>query len=157
VQRSTARLNRSSRLALAALAALTLAGPARAALGEPERSVENDRLALRTERQPAATRAGATVHELRGPGITVREYVDASGIVFAVAWSGMAAPDLPLLLGAYHGEYRAAAARREVVRGPRRVESAGVVVETWGHARNLHGRAWAPDLVPPGVSLDDVD
>jgi hypothetical protein len=76
--------------------------------------------------------------------------------VFAVAWSGGAAPDLPTLLGAFHDEYRAAASVRPALRGPRRVETARIVVETWGHQRDLHGRAWIPSLVPAGVTLDDL-
>ncbi len=139
-------------LALAAAAA-----PARAALGESERSLERDRAALHMERRPAALKAGATVHELRGPTLSVREYVDAAGTVFAVAWSGIAPPDLSLLLGAYHGAYRAAAARTKAVRGPRRVETPEIVVETWGHGRSRHGRAWVPALVPPGANVDDVE
>lgn len=136
--------------------ALAAAAPrARAALGESEASVARDRQALAMQRQPVRTQAGMTVHELRGPTQTVREFVDPSGTVFAVAWSGVAPPDLPRLLGAYHQEYRAAAARR-AARGPRRVESANLVVETWGHGRGLHGRAWIPSLVPAGANLDDV-
>lgn len=139
-----------------ALGVLGVGRPARAALGEPEASVDRDRRALAMDRQPPGdARAGVKVHELRGPTQTVREFADPNGTVFAVAWSGIAPPDLPRLLGAYHAEYRAAA-RRRAVRGPRRVESAHVVVETWGHGRALHGRAWIPSLVPPGASLDDV-
>ena len=139
-----------------ALALLGFGAPARATLGEAEGSVDRDREALAMDRRPARARAGVTVHELRGPTTTVREYVAPSGTVFAVAWSGVARPDLSRLLGAYHDEYRAAESRPTAARGPRRVESARTVVETWGHARDLHGRAWVPSLVPPGVSLDDV-
>jgi hypothetical protein len=143
--------------ALLALALVGAAGPARAALGEPESSVDRDRQALRMQRQGARAQAGGvTVHELRGPAQAVREFADASGTVFAVAWNGSAAPDLPNLLGSYYGEYRAAASRRTTARGPRRVEAGRVVVESWGHGRDLHGRAWVPALVPQGASLDDV-
>jgi hypothetical protein len=127
----------------------------RAVLGENETSIGRDRVALAMERQPARAHAAMTVHELRKATQTVREFVDRSGTVFAVAWSGIAPPDLPRLLGAYHQEYRAAAAKR-AARGPRRVESAHVVVETWGHGRALQGRAWIPSLVPAGANLDDV-
>lgn len=141
---------------VALLALVATASPARAALGEPEASVARDREALRMELRPPASQAGATVHELRAPGATVRQFVSPSGTVFAVAWSGGEAPDLPTLLGAYHDEYRAAAAVRPALRGPRRVETARIVVETWGRQRDLHGRAWIPSLVPAGVTLDDV-
>lgn len=139
-----------------ALAVLGAGLPARAALGEPEASVDRDRRALSMEREAPKVTAGVAVHELRKPTQRVREFVDPSGTVFAVAWSGGAPPDLPRLLGAYHAEYRAAAAQRTRVRGPRRVESEHVIVETWGHGRALHGRAWLPALVPPGANLDDV-
>jgi hypothetical protein len=138
------------------LAVLGAGLPARAALGEPVASVDRDRQALSMERQAPKVKAGVAVHELRKPTQTVREFADASGTVFAVAWSGGAPPDLPRLLGAYHAEYRAAAARRTGARGPRRVQSEHVIVETWGHGRALHGRAWLPALVPSGANLDDV-
>jgi hypothetical protein len=147
-----------SRIASAALALALLAagGPARATLGEPEASVDGDGRALAMDRQPPVVRGATAVHELRAPTCSVREFVSPSGTVYAVAWSGLARPDLGALLGAYHAEYRAAAAAAAPVRGPRRVEAQNVVVETWGHARSLHGRAWVPALVPAGVSLDDV-
>jgi hypothetical protein len=31
-----------------------------------------------------------------------------------------------------------------------------VVVEKWGHMRNLQGRAYAPALMPQGVSVDEI-
>ncbi len=138
------------------VALVAAAGPARAALGEPESTVDRDRAALALERRAAKVQAGMKVHELRGPTQAVREFADPSGTVFAVAWNGIAPPDLPLLLGRYYAEYRSAASGPRAARGPRRVESDGVVVETWGHGRDLHGRAWAPSLVPQGASLDDV-
>ncbi len=148
------RRDRVVGLALA-LAFLVAGLPARAALGEPETSVDRDRAALAMQRLPAKAQAGVVVHELRKPTQSVREFVDPSGTVFAVAWSGGAPPDLPKLLGAYYAEYRAAAGR-PAPRAPRRVESANVIVETWGHGRALHGRAWLPALVPSGANLDDV-
>ncbi len=140
-----------------AMAILGGAGPARAALGEPDASVARDGQALAMQREaPRARGDGVTVHELRGSTQAVREFADPSGTVFAVAWNGSAAPDLPKLLGAYYGEYRSAASRPVTVRGPRRVEAGRVVVEFWGHGRDLHGRAWIPTLVPHGATLDDV-
>jgi hypothetical protein len=141
----------------ALLAALLLAGPpARATLGEAEATVERDRQSLAMDREPATTRGGVTVHELKSSTVSVREFLTPSGVVFAVAWSGLTRPDLAPLLGTYQPEYRAAATHGPPGRGPRRVEAARVVVETWGHARNLHGRAWLPALLPAGVKLDDL-
>jgi len=145
-----------ARSLLPVLGALLLAGPARAALGEAESSVARDGEALGMARQPAAARAGAAVHELSSPTVSVREFLTPAGTVFAVAWSGVTHPDLAVLLGAYHAEYRAAAAGPRTGRGPRHLEAGRVVVETWGHARALHGLAYLPALLPAGVTLDDL-
>jgi len=119
--------------------------------------VARDRDALAMARQPASARGSVTVHELRSSTVAVREFVSPSGTVFAVAWSGLTRPDLGPLLGSYYDEYRTAASRGPPTgRRPRRVETARMVVETWGHARGLHGRAYLPALVPAGATLDDV-
>lgn len=151
-------MSSTARFITVAIALLVPSAPAWATLGEPEASVARDREALSMKGRPATARGGVAVHEMRGPTVTVREFVAPSGTVFAVAWSGLTRPPLAALLGAYHDEYQAAAAGGPTPRGrrPRRVESARIVVETWGHARSLHGRAWVPALVPPGASLDDV-
>jgi len=144
-------------LPAALLVALLVAGPpARATLGEAEATVDRDRQALAMDREPVSIRGGVTVHELRTSTVSVREFLTPSGVVFAVAWSGMTRPDLAPLLGAYHAEYRAAAQHGPAGRGPRHIDAARVIVETWGHARSLHGRAWLPALLPAGVKLDDL-
>ncbi|HSM91680.1 MAG TPA: DUF2844 domain-containing protein [Anaeromyxobacteraceae bacterium] len=146
---------RACSLALA-LALLARAGPAAATLGEGEPSVDRDRQALGMARAAPAARGRLTLHELASPTVTVREFADASGTVFAIAWSGIARPDLAQLLGSYFDEWRRAAVRSPGPRRPRRVETARVVVETWGHARALHGRAWIPALLPAEASLDEI-
>src|SRR6266540_2269840 len=86
------------------------------------------------------------------------EFVGPSGVVFAVAWGGVSRPDLSVLLGSYAAPYRRAVAQSGPTRRrSRRVQSGGAVVETWGHMRALHGRAWVPALIPPGVTLDEID
>ncbi len=101
---------------------------------------------------------GYTVQEIYSPSNTVREYVSPAGIVFGIAWNGLVYPDITQLLGAYTGEYRKALQQTLHQKGSRRlrVKSAGVVVEQWGHMRDLRGRAYAPALIPPGVSIDEI-
>ena len=48
------------------------------------------------------------VHEISTARMTVREYVNADGTIFAVTWKGWSEPDLDQLLGPY-----AKAVRRE--------------------------------------------
>ncbi|MBT1074305.1 DUF2844 domain-containing protein [Geobacter grbiciae] len=129
-----------------------------AALGEPAASVAVDRKALSATQRAATTRRGYTVQELVTGGNTVREYITPSGIVFAVAWNGVSHPDLTPLLGTYITEYKQALRQAPRQRGLRRsqVKAARVIVEKWGHMRNLQGRAYVPALIPEGVSSDDV-
>lgn len=141
-----------------ALALALAAPPARATLGEPEASVDRDRRALAAAARGTEDRGAYRVHDMQKGGTTVREFVSADGIVFAVAWNGIAHPDLRPLLGAYHAEYRDEARQSPDVKGrrSRRVAAENVVVERWGHPRDLHGRAYLPALLPPGVAIDEL-
>jgi hypothetical protein len=134
------------------------AGPARAALGDDEASVSRDGRALVARWQGATERGSYRVHELLKGGTTIREFVSRDGVVFAVAWSGLANPELDALLGTYAGEYQAAAQTTPKVNGRRggRVAADHVVVDRWGHMRDLHGRAYLPDLLPAGVTVDEL-
>ena len=95
---------------------------------------------------------GYTVHEIQSPtGTSVREFVGADGIVFAVAWQGPFVPSLRQLLGSYFPTLVQAARAQ----GPHRaglrtllVHTPELVVETGGHMRALFGRAYIPDRVP---------
>jgi hypothetical protein len=134
------------------------ASRATAALGEAEASIASDQAALAAARAQGTARAGFRVVRLVSPAHTVREYVSASGTVFAIAWEGVSHPDLGVILGAYAPPVQRALARRPARTGrrARHVEGGGAVVETWGHQRALRGRAWVPALVPAGVSVDEI-
>lgn len=152
-------MNRPARILLA-LAAVAAATPALAGLGEPASSIAGDEAKLAAARRLRAAQATPThrVEELVSEGRTVREYVSPDGVVFAVCWEGVSHPDLAAILGSYTGPVRSAiGAQGAPPRGrARRVEADGAVVETWGHMRDVHGRAWVPALVPAGVSLDEI-
>jgi hypothetical protein len=136
----------------------THAGPAFATLGEGADSVAKDRKALSASKRATTTRANYTVQEVVSDAVTVREYLSPDGVVFAVAWNGLTPPDLTTLLGSYTREYQDAKQKTAHQHGHRRsqVKSANIVVETWGHMRNLQGRAYVPALVPGGVNLEDI-
>jgi Protein of unknown function (DUF2844) len=130
-----------------------------AALGESTDSVKADREALSTVRNAVTVRNGYAVHEIESDSTAVREYVSPSGIIFAIAWNGLVHPELTHLLGSYASEYQRALKQtpRQPDRRRLQVKSDGVVVEKWGHMRNLQGRAYVPALIPPGVSVDEIE
>jgi hypothetical protein len=132
---------------------------ARATLGEGAASVTRDRTALSAAKKATTSHASYTVQEVASDATTVREYLNLSGVVFAVAWNGMVHPDLTTLLGSYATEYRNAKRQAARQHGQKRlrVEARRVIVETWGHMRNLRGRAYLPALLPEGVSVDEIN
>lgn len=129
-----------------------------AALGEKADSIAADSKALLAVQRSTTLRSGYTVQVVESDANTVREYIAPSGIVFGIAWNGMTHPDVSQLLGSYAGEY--AQALKESPRHPgsrrRQVKTGRLVVEKWGHMRNLQGRAYDPNLLPPGVTSEDI-
>jgi hypothetical protein len=137
---------------------VTAAQYAQAALGEFVDSVESDRESLTAVRGAMTAHRDYTVHEIKTGSTVIREYVSASGLVFAIAWKGLVHPDLTELLGSYAGEYQEALRQTPRQQGRRQlqVKTNRVVVQKWGHIRDMKGRAYAPDLIPPGVSIDAI-
>jgi hypothetical protein len=143
---------------LPALLILPAVQPAQATLGETAGSVDSDIKNLSAVRGGETIANSYAVHEYKYDETAVREYVSTSGIVFAIAWNGFTHPDLALLLGPYLGEYEEAL-RQGAGTGDRsrlEVKTKGVVVQKWGYMRNLQGRVFAPELIPPRVTVDEI-
>ena len=141
------------------LALIILLGQqAQATLGESADSVEANKKALSAVHSATRTSSKYTVHEFQSETITVREYVSPSGVVFGIAWNGLTHPDLTPLLGSYASEHQKALSHIKRQPGHRhvKVKADNVTVEKWGHMRNLQGRAYAPALIPQGVSIDEI-
>ena len=140
------------------LTVFAAAQQAQATLGESADSVTSDQKDLSAMRRTVKTSTAYTVHEIRAEVMTVREYVSPSGIVFGIAWNGLTHPDLTPLLGSYASEYQKAMSHAHGQPGRRHVQvkTDGVVVEKWGHMRNMQGRAYVPALIPKGVSVDEI-
>jgi hypothetical protein len=139
-------------------AVLATAQQVHATLGEPAASIQSDRKVLSATERGMKVQKGFTVQEIQSGATTVREYVSPSGIVFGVAWNGLIRPDLTQLLGGYSNEYHEAWRRIPHNRGRNHldVKTNRVVVQQWGHMRNLRGRAYVPSLIPSGVSVDEI-
>ena len=141
-----------------AAAVLIPAGRVHAALGEAEGSVSSDENALSAKRVSKTVFSGYTVKQIDSDAISVREYVTQTGLIFAVAWNGVAHPDLTPLLGRYADEYENSLKNAKRKHGHRQfhVETSRIVVEKWGQMRNLQGRDYIPALIPAGVTVDEI-
>jgi hypothetical protein len=91
-------------------------------------------------------------------GTTVREYVGADGVVFAVTWNGPFLPDLRELLGQHFATLKDESARQpKAGRGQVRVAQPDVTIESGGHMRAYAGRAWINSRLPAGFDTDTLE
>lgn len=131
---------------------------AQSRLGGPVESIETDRKSFSAVQRGVTSGEKYTVHVIESGAAVIREYASSDGIVFAIAWDGTRTPDLATLLGSYAGQYNQA--RADTVRTPGvkhlSVKGDNVVVERWGQVGNIQGRAYAPALIPTGVSVDEI-
>jgi hypothetical protein len=93
-------------------------------------------------------------------GTTVREYVAQSGTVFAIVWHGPRMAPLNTLLGTYFPAYLQGLSDARVAigagYGPLTVQQAELVVQTGGHMGAYTGRAYLPQALPQGLSVEDI-
>jgi len=144
---------RNSFILLLVLAAVC---PAAATLGGSAESVVTDQSKLHAKRA-VVERRDYTVHEItRDDGTLIREYVTPAGKVFGVSWTGPTIPDLAQLLGVYNVEFQNALHSKRGRRKVAVVRNADLVVESTGHTRAFHGRAYLNSMLPSGVTEDVV-
>jgi hypothetical protein len=132
--------------------------PALAALGGDVSSVEADRAHMKAEIKITQTDAYA-IHEMKAPGGTViKEFVSPAGRVFAVAWHGPFFPEMQQILGSYFQQYSAALQTRKKRYGhaPLNIQQPGLVVQAGGHMQAYVGRAYVPEMLPQGVTADEI-
>jgi hypothetical protein len=143
---------------LLCIAAAVLLGtaPAWAALGDYENSVALDQAQVHGTMRKV-TRQGYHIQEITAPNnTTIREYVSPEGRVFGLSWESFTIPNLEQLLGSYYGQYREILQSQKRHRGPMIVRTDQFVVVSAGHMRAFRGRAYAPALIPAGVTAKEV-
>ena len=153
----------AARLALIAILPLMLIirpCSAAAALGGSVTTVDADRVHIQGALMRIVQTGPFALHEIRSSsGTMIREYVNSTGTVFAVAWDGPWLPDLRQVLGNQFDRYQAAMQSRQRARTGRGVlviDEAGLVVQMSGHPRAFTGRAYLPALLPAGVQLESI-
>ncbi len=150
------------RLLCVLVAAFASMLPARAfaGLGGDLNSVERDRVRMKAAITVTETDR-YTIHEMTPDSVSrVREFATLDGKVFAVAWQGPVHPDYQQLLGPYFAQLqqatRQASQQRRARRAPVMIETPGFVFQSLGHFRALAGRAYVPQMMPSGVSAEEI-
>jgi hypothetical protein len=131
-----------------------------AALGGSVTSVDADRIHVEGALMRIVRSDAYALHEIRSAsGTMIREYVNPSGVVFAVAWDGAWLPDLRQVLGDHFDRYQAVMQSRQRARTRRGVvmiDEPGLVVQMSGHPRAFKGRAYLPAQLPTGLPLESI-
>lgn len=129
---------------------------ASAALGGPETGIADDAQVLKASVK-STDRTTYRVHSIQlASGTLLREYAVQGGTVFAVAWSGPSMPNLRQVLGQYFDTYVSGAKARPGSRHHLEIRQNELVVQSSGHMRAFTGRAYLPQGLPSGVSLDEL-
>lgn len=154
--RPGAVLHRSAALALAALG-LCCCLDAQAVLGGAADSVHADQMRFQGVRRQSIDWQ-MTTHEISlNDGSRIKEYVNASGQVFAVSWRTRLKPDLAALLGAHYAvvpTQRSAAVGVAQARRQQSVRRPELVLHQSGRMSAFSGLAYVPTLVPQGLDAD---
>jgi len=142
-----------------ALLMLVLRIPALAALGGDVTSVHEDQAQMNGSLK--TTQAAAfTLHEIKAStGTVVKEYASPTGKVFAITWRGRFIPNMQQLLGSYYQQFADAAAAQRAARPGHRpldIQQPGLVVQNGGHMRSYFGKAYVPEMLPQGVTKDEI-
>jgi hypothetical protein len=141
------------RLLAAASISLLCASEALATLAGDLASVRSDTLAFGASASQSAQGAATVYTQSLSNGLLVRQYVDASGLVFAVAWEGPVLPDFERLLGTAFQTY--AVAVRQQKRGVT-IQTPDLVIDSGGMMRSFVGRAFLPAKLPSNLTAQDI-
>jgi hypothetical protein len=137
--------------------ALLCAPDAQAVLGAGADTIQADQIRLRgvTSQRKAWQ---MTTHEISlSDGSSIKEYVNASGLVFAVSWHTRLKPQLHALLGSQYGAAVATPTAASGVSSMKRQQTTrqpDLVLRQGGRMNAFSGLAYIPTLVPNGVNAD---
>ncbi|MBU7437449.1 DUF2844 domain-containing protein [Paraburkholderia fungorum] len=154
-------------LKIAMLAAMLLPLTSQATLGGAPSASPSSPIMLRATPQSAASAstgsantsstAPYTMRESRDAnGVTIREYVLPSNVVFAVRWEGPIRPDMTALLGSYFPNYVSAGESRARGTGPLIEGNGDFRIESAGRLGHFFGIAYLPRLMPAHVLAKDL-
>jgi hypothetical protein len=139
------------------LTALCLPSVALAALGGSVVTMLAGSAQAKAAPRLAAAHDKYSVVETQTPaGVLVRQYSSSDDVVFGVTWQGPVKPDMKQLLGTYFPQYTVAHANRQANRSHMRIRTPELVLQSDGRMRTFSGKAFLPQKLPAGISVDDL-
>jgi len=153
--RCSLRLSLNLSLGLSLFGMSLIGFQALAALGET--SARLTQSSLQSVRLLAPAQNSVTVRESKTlTGTIVREFLNANGIVVAVAWNGPTLPDLKQLLGVHFEQMTPGVKVNPHSHRHAVIHQDKLVIESHGHLRAFYGRAYLPTALPAGFTINDI-
>ena len=138
---------------VAALAAALFVSGSWAELGAATSHLPAAAAAPKAKNMSTGSASYTVVQRQLDSGTSVSEFVDASGTVFAVSWSGPFLPDLKELLGVHFQTMASPGAGRRSGRSQLAVQDADAVIVSEGRMGAFEGRAWLRSRLPAGFDV----
>jgi hypothetical protein len=139
---------------------LSFSSLAFAGLGLDEKSCTDEEKIFNAKSHEVASVKTYRIHTLTlNNGMTIKEYVAEGGIVFGVSWRGKSFnPKFDNLFGKHFAEYQAHASEMPQGKGRRfsSLKTENMTVEMGGHMGSLSGKAYVSNLIPTGITPDDI-
>lgn len=90
--------------------------------------------------------------------LTIKEFIDSTGLVYAIRWEGSTLPDINALLGEYFPEYKLAIATTPHRVPHRRLsaDSDNLHISQFGHPGALFGVIYLKNSLPANVQPEDL-
>ena len=128
-------------------------------LGATTDSVRADQVRFKASRLETSG-PGMITHEIKlQDGSGIKEYVNSSGVVFAVSWRTRLKPNLQTLLGAQYAMQIASTKSVLGVANSRAQQSVrlpNLVLHQAGRVNAFAGLAYVPALVPEGINAENL-
>jgi hypothetical protein len=132
---------------------------AHAELAASTESIVADQIRFKGVRS-ASTSGQVTTHEIKvADGSSIKQYVNAAGVVFAVSWRTRLKPNLEALLGTQLVAQVASASTATGVasiKARQSVHQPNLVLHQGGRMNAFSGLAYVPTLVPNGIDAETL-
>lgn len=118
-------------------------------------SNDNLKISAKTSSLGATYSVRETTDDLR----KLKEFVTGDGVIFAISWEGVGAPNFSEIFGKYYDDFkkeRDSSLRQRKNRKALSLKTSDIVVNSFGQGAFMSGSAYVTSLFPPGLAPEDL-
>ena len=131
-----------------------------ATLGQTEASIQADQRLLSGLLEKTRTTSTFKISEMKtNRSSKILQYINLSGSVFGVTWTGEDPGEIDALLGTFaqpYHDFEMANPKQRLFIPYRKITLNGAIVEFWHTRKQVKGRAYIPMAIPLGMKVDQI-